>query len=127
MIYNLLKSVVYFGFDGSKGVMFTEKGNHERRIITEMPPPHLWKLTKSHSEKRDKKHLEVTNSFSTHHSQLHILHKPPLQYPAPRAKPHLARAALRRVELPMALTLYTKLMLLTCFISLSYFLPTSGD
>lgn len=59
MIYNLLKSVVYLGFDGSKGVMFTEKGNHERRITTEEPPPHLWKLTKSHSEKRDKTHLQV--------------------------------------------------------------------
>lgn len=59
MIYNLLKSVVYLGFDGSKGVMFTEKGNHERRITTEEPPPHLWKLTKSHSEERDKTHLQV--------------------------------------------------------------------
>lgn len=128
MIYNLLKSVVYLRFDGSKGVMFTEKGNHERRITTEMPAPHLWKLTESHSEKREKNpHLEVPNSLSTHHSQLHILHKSPPQSPAPRAKPHLARAALRRVELPLVLTPYRKLMLLSCFISLSYFLPTSGD
>lgn len=105
MIYNLLNSVVYLGFDGSKGVMFTEKGSHERRITAEMPPPHLWKLTKSHSEKRDKTHLEVPNSLSTHYSQLHILQKSLPQNPAPRAKPPLARAALRHVELPLALTL----------------------
>lgn len=33
MIYNLLKSLVYLGFDGNKSCMFTEKGNHERRIL----------------------------------------------------------------------------------------------
>lgn len=126
MIY-LLKSVVCLGFDGSKGVMFTEKGDHERRKTTEVPPPHLWKLTKSHSGKRDKTHLEVPNTLSTHHIQLHTLRKSPPQSPAPRAKPHLAGATLRRVELPLALAPYTKLMLLSCFISLSYFLTTSGD
>lgn len=57
MIYNLTL-LVYLGFDGSKSCMFTEKGNRER-ITTELPPPQLWKLTKSHSEKTDKTCFKV--------------------------------------------------------------------
>jgi len=59
MIYNLLQSLAYLGFDGSKSCMFSEKVNCERRLTTELPPPRLWKLTKSHSEKHDKTHFKV--------------------------------------------------------------------